>query len=277
MRRLLAFVPLLFSTWLHAEDGVLVMAYPAREKEPLIAEAPDNSGLYQDLFSRAAQKIGMQLKIVRLPKRRIFHEMQDGKVDFYPGSFAEDRVAVMSWVENGIMTREVCLTRPEVPPLNGLESAPPLRVIVELGASKSEISRRFPSLKPVELGPMIDIPQAVRFLNGNWGDLFFIERGPFFYYLKKNKQPSAEAIGVRLHENCLGPAYPMHIGFSRHSRHYAEEPNPRYNPNAPLSPHNLPTRILPSSTAGKLAHVLQQMKSSGETRRLIGRYQVSFE
>lgn len=255
-----------------AEPGVLTLAYPEREKEPLIAEAPDNRGLYQELFSAAARKIGMRLKIVRLPKKRLLYEMGEHQVDLYPGSFAESRIGVMRWLDSGLMIREVCLTRPGVPPLNGLSQAPPMRVIYEIGNSKAEINLLYPQLTPAELGPRIDIPQAVRLLKGERGDLFIIEEVTLRHFLKKNRLASVERLGVRLHENCLGEVHPVWLGVSRLSPHYAEVPNPRYNPNAPRSVYNLPTLIAPDSTAGRLGAALQQMKASGETARLLEKY-----
>lgn len=255
-----------------AEPGVLRLAYPEREKAPFIAEAPDNRGIYQDLFSAAARKIGVRLEIVRLPKKRMVYEMSENQVDLYPGSFAEDRVPVMRWLDSGLMVREVCLSRPDLPLLNGLAQAPPLRVIYEIGSSKAEINRLFPQLIPSELGPRVDIPQAIRLLKGERGDLFIIEEVALRHFMKQRRLSSIEALGVRLHENCLAAIHPIWLGVSRSSPHYAEVPNPRYDPKAPLTVNNLPTMIAPGSTAARLGAALQQMKASGETARLLEKY-----
>jgi len=63
----------------------ITMGYRTNERAPLIAKAPNNQGLYFDLFSLAAKKVGCQLQVVRKPKKRILKMMRNGEVDFYPG------------------------------------------------------------------------------------------------------------------------------------------------------------------------------------------------
>ncbi|KAF0813797.1 hypothetical protein IGB42_01476 [Andreprevotia sp. IGB-42] len=270
--RVLLFVLFCCPAWLYAQTGTLVFAYPEREKPPLIAEAPDNHGLYLDLYAAAARKIGMQLKVVRLPKKRIFSEMRAGTVDLYSGSFAADRADFMNWAENGLVTRELCITRDDVAPLTDLDHAPRLRLIVEIGDSRTTLDARYPALIPTTLGARIDMPLAVKLLQGKRGDLFLIEEEPFLHYMQQKHLTSLAPLGLRAHTHCRGPAYPMLMGVSRFSSHYGGVRNPLFDARAPLSAHNLPERIAPDSTAGKLANALQQMKASGETRQLADKY-----
>jgi len=76
----------LFTLPVNAEDAVLKMGYKDKAKMPLINAPGDNSGVYQDLFQAAAQKIGKSLKIVRQPKKRVHAGFKDGSLDFYPGA-----------------------------------------------------------------------------------------------------------------------------------------------------------------------------------------------
>ena len=54
----------------------LVMGYRTSERQPLIARAPDNNGLYKELYTKAAHKIGCSLEVKRLPKKRILRLLQ---------------------------------------------------------------------------------------------------------------------------------------------------------------------------------------------------------
>ncbi len=59
----------------------LVMGYKTSAKLPLIAEDPDQTGIYEDLYTQAAQKINCELIIKRGPKKRIFLEMQGRTIE----------------------------------------------------------------------------------------------------------------------------------------------------------------------------------------------------
>lgn len=269
MRLLVAFSLLASQSCLAA---ALVLSYPEREKEPYIAEAPSSQGIFVDLLKSAATRLGLTLQVERTPKKRMLADMQAGLVDIYPGSFSEDRVPVMNWMENGLHTREVCLAKPGTADFSDPENAPPLRVIAELGSSKETINRQFPALKPVVLGARIDIGQAARLLREDRADIFFIERDPLAWYFKQQRIKSASDIGLKLLPECGEPEFAQLFGFSRHSRHYRELPNPRYRKDKPLDIDNLPTLIDPASTAGKLALELKRMQESGETDRIVRRY-----
>lgn len=268
--RLLVFASLLLCQPVFAAE--LVVSYPEREKEPYIAEAPSNKGIFLDLLKVAASRIGLDIRVERMPKKRMLADMQAGLVDLYPGSFSLDRVPVMNWMENGLHTREVCLARPAVAEFNGPESAPLLKVIAELGSSKETIDKQFPLLKPVILGARIDIDQAVRLLREERADIFFIERDPLMWYLKQPDSKPLRDSGLKLLTECGEPEFAQLFGFSRHSRHYREIPNPRYRKDKAQDIDNLPTMIDPASTAGKLALELKRMQENGETDRIVRRY-----
>ena len=263
---------LLCGSLAHAASDTLVLAYPEREKEPYIAEMPSNQGVYQDLFQLAAKQSGLKLKIVRYPKKRIFSEMQQGKVDLYPGSFSIDRAAVMNWVENGLVTQEVCLTRPNIAPLNGLKNTPPMKFITEIGSSKANISATYPQLSAEVLGGRVDMALAIRALQNKRGELFIIEQEPLQYYFRKNHIASAASLGLRLHLNCLPQVDILLLGIAKASKHYAEIPNPNYQASQALSVDNLPTLIDPTSKAGQFAKALRELKASGKTQQLLDRY-----
>ncbi len=254
---------------LHAGAETLVLAYPERQRLPFMAEAPSNEGIYRDVFSRAAALIGYELTILRLPKKRLFQYMREGRVDLYPGSFSRDRVATMNWMEFGLMTKEVCITRDEVPPIDDLAKAPPLRLLHEIGDSRAGFNKLYPNLTPVEFGARIDLDLAVTLLKGRRGDLFIIEKQPLQHYLAIHKLASLNEIGLTYHEHCIGREQPVLLGFARASKYYAERLNPEYERSRPLAPGNLPTVIDERSVAGQLRQALKEMEARGEIRRII--------
>lgn len=78
----------------------LVMGYRTNERLPFIDDETNN-GIYLDLFGEACRKIGVALKVVRLPKVRVAHALQQGTVDFYPGySFTVERASHITFFPN---------------------------------------------------------------------------------------------------------------------------------------------------------------------------------
>ena len=270
--RMLLCIALLITSSAFAQENTLVMAYIEREKEPFIAESPNNQGFFNDLFSRAAQKIGFKLKIVRVPKKRLYSEMQKGLIDFTPGSFALERMESSNWFPYGVVSKEVCLSLSNLNTITDLNQTPPLRLITELGSSKATIHERYPALTAEILGGSVDISKAIKALQGRRGDLFITEQEPLQFYVKKNKIKSFEALGLKLHSECLPKDIPLLVGFSRFSKYYAEIPNPSFNGKLPFSAKNLPMLVASHSVAGQFANALQELNSSGETQRLLQKY-----
>ena len=85
MPKLILLFLLLFcsQTWAHC---TLNMVFKLGDKFPLMRSAPDNSGIFQDLYSQAAKRIGCDLIITRLAKARLHETLRKGVYDFYPGA-----------------------------------------------------------------------------------------------------------------------------------------------------------------------------------------------
>ena len=92
------------------------MGYRTNAKPPLIGKSPDSSGLYFDLFTHAAERMGCTLKVDRKPKKRILNMIESGKVDFYPGlKFTQKRVSKYGYIANGLTSSYALLTRVDAP------------------------------------------------------------------------------------------------------------------------------------------------------------------
>ena len=254
-----------------AQGERLVLAYPEREKRPFSAEAPNNEGIYQDVLEAAAHKLGVQLVILRLPKKRIFRYMREGRVDLYPGSLIPERSDTMLWIRFGFKSQHVCIVRNDVPRFASLASAPPLRLIHEVGDSRATYSRIYPNVRALEVAPRISLADAVRLLSAGHGDLYVTEREAYLNYLQRQQIPSLARFGLRYQEDCIGPERDYLLGVAERFAAYG---NPDYRPEQPMSIDNQPLALRKDSLAVRLRDTLAAMQACGETQRLVERWLV---
>src|SRR5512134_3732230 len=110
----------LFGVLSPAMGCTLTMGFKPDAKLPFIAAAPDNAGLYLDLYTRAAERLGCKLAVVREPKRRIHQWMQEGRVDFYPGmKYSPERAQFALFIENGLPGGRAGLSMADLPEIRG--------------------------------------------------------------------------------------------------------------------------------------------------------------
>ncbi|MDK2688370.1 amino acid ABC transporter, partial [Vibrio vulnificus] len=77
----------------------IIMGYRTTAKMPYIHAEPSDDGFYFELYDEAAKRIGVTLKVVRLPKVRVLHALEAREIDFYPGfAFDEERAKYAYWV-----------------------------------------------------------------------------------------------------------------------------------------------------------------------------------
>ena len=254
-------------------ECVLKMTYKEGDKLPLIAKKPDNSGAYLELFSRAAETIGCQLEIVRLPKKKLHEQLQRGTLDFYPAaSFSEARSKYLYYIENGMPTGEYGITSRTVPDILDYPQVKELGLVwlMELGSSKAE--------KAAELGirthaiGFVDIEKVQQFISQGRKYFYVSDKELADYYVKNTGVGSFEEVGLKVHYDCCGGEYPMRMAFSRFSPHFKEKANPRYDGTLPVSPTNFPTVVDSECVAYKFGQALQQLKDSGETMKIYTTY-----
>lgn len=70
---------------LSSQNPQMITGYRTNARLPIINEAPNNDGLYYDLYMEASKRMNVELEFIRKPKKRLIKEMQDGILDFYPG------------------------------------------------------------------------------------------------------------------------------------------------------------------------------------------------
>ncbi|WP_415885294.1 substrate-binding periplasmic protein [Neptuniibacter sp. QD37_6] len=256
----------------NADEKTIIMGYKAIAKPPLIGSNGDNSGLYLDLFQKAAERIGYELVVVRIPKKRLHFELARGTVDFYPGSsFSQKRTGYLFYLPNGLQTKEVLITldnQAEIESMDEIEG----RLIVELSSSKLEWDQIYPKLTISKMGKL-SMEKVIEALKTGRGDFYIADIEIVDHYQKLNGLESYEDIGIKIHHNAINQAFiPMNMGFSRKSKLFSEYPNPSFSPDADISIENFYTIVDQNSVAYQFYQALDQLKQEGYTQNLYDQY-----
>jgi ABC-type amino acid transport substrate-binding protein len=243
----------------------LVMGYRTNERLPFIDDETNN-GIYLDLFGEACRKIGVALKVVRLPKVRVAHALQQGTVDFYPGySFTVERASHITFFPNGLMERYVVVNRLDDPPISAYENLIGKTEIRSLGNPSflpAAIQSQVKSSDAGELG----IARALRMVDAGRVDFFIYDETTLRYYW-----PRLNTAKLRLNDS-LDRLVPMYTGWSKKSPHLKFIKNPKYLSDKALSAENQPEIPDPQSLAGRLEAALLSMNQSGETKAIIRKH-----
>lgn len=187
--------------------------YPERNKWPLIGGAPDSSGFFQAVFSRAAREAGLTLQVDRVPKARAWLQLERGHSDFYPGaSFSPDRAQHVVWIDTGLRTREVCLVRPGLRLKTTLAKSEPLTIGVEPGSSKIDLFRQH---RTQHFGSRLTVDKAVDILARERADVVVVDIEPLGAYVARVEDGTLSKLGVTVDEHCIGPWQPMYLAWSR--------------------------------------------------------------
>jgi ABC-type amino acid transport substrate-binding protein len=263
---------LIFPLSVTGNEKVIVMGYKAIAKPPLIGDARDNSGLYVDLFSKAAEKIGYRLQTVRVPKKRLHKELALGNVDFYPGSsFSTDRAKYLYYLPNGLLTKEVLVSLDSMPEISDMEEAEGT-LIIELGSSKSEWDDIYPKISLTQMNKL-SMESVVRALKVGRGDFYIADIEIVDDYKRRNGITRFSDIGIRIHHNAINREFiPMYMGFARNSLLFSERPNLEYDPDARVSISNFTSIVNKESVAYRFSEALLQLQKQGDTQRLYDLY-----
>ncbi len=242
----------------------LTMGYRTNSRPPLIGKAPDNGGLYFDLYSEAVNRIVCQIKIVRKPKKRLLHLLETGEVDFYPGfNFTDERANYVFYIVNGLPGGDVGLSRVDIPDISHLSQLTGKKLIVPLGSPDwNAASYGMSVLKVSEMS----VSRAIKMIQLKRADFFIYNRSSIEYALV-NAQP-----GLKVHYDCCGGVKPLYLGFSRSSKHFSEVLNELYDSDMPNSPDNFSTKLTEDSKAYEFANALKDMAEEGFTLNLYESY-----
>lgn len=274
---ILLILALFISNNIFNQDKTLKLVYKDAGKIPYMAPAPDNSGLYLELMTKAAKNIGFNIEVIRQPKVRTYQLLETGEADIYAsGEFRDYRSEFLFYFENGLYRKEdfYGLTSIDIPELSSISDINKygLTWVFELGCSWPIQAKAF-NVDYIEIVEGRQIEKAIDLLK---------KRRPFFFkftpeeideYKKINKIENLNIYGIKVHKNCCDSNNaPLYTGFSRNSKYYKEQINPLYNKDKKLSAENFPVELVPGSVPYMLKKSLEQMIENGEVNLLIKKY-----
>lgn len=246
----------------------LTMGYRLTERLPLIGKVGDNSGIYYDLFSSATKKMNVNLKIIRLPKKRIINSLRDGSIDFYPGFiFTEERTAYVYYLKNGLSDGgEVGISLHSLPYITNFKQLENKRVLMAFGGAGKDLVSGVKGVKVKEVSGLT-IEKAIKLIELKRHDFYIYNKSSIEYYIKKNNLKN-----IKIHYACCGGEKPMYLSFSRESSYFREIVNLNFDYKKAISMKNLPNVIDKNSLAYKLSYTLEEMKKSGEIEKILNKY-----
>jgi len=237
------------------------MGYRLNERLPLINAAPNNNGLYKELFSTALDQINCKLVIVREPKKRIIKQLIDGSVDFYPGfTFSYERSNYVYFFENGLDTSFLAISSLKQDNIQSIADLESKIVLVAHGGPTLGVKKFGALIRYVE---DLTIKQAVGYLNSGKGDFYLYPKASIDYFLKKNPK-----VQIKRHA-CCGEPTNMLLGFSKNSHHFITRKKSTYNEK---NKTNSADELAEDSKAFELQQVIQKMKDDGTIDKLYKKY-----
>lgn len=242
------------------------MGYRTTSRLPNITSAPENQGLFVDLYTKAAQTINCKLEIIRLPKKRILKKLQNGEIDFYPGfTFNLERHKYIYFMENGLPSLNVGLSRVELHEIRSYYDLKDKRLLLSLGAPHVD-AKKFGLI--IKQPPEVSFESAIDYVLDGRADFYEGEISAFAYYLKNHKRSKE----LKYHFNCCGGIKPLLLGFSRQSIHFKPIPNPKHDESIKISPYNTPRLPDDQTIASQFSDALFQLKTNGFTDQLFKSY-----
>ena len=244
------------------------LGYRVEDKSPFMAGSPDNSGLYKEIYTRAAKAINCKLVIVRKPKNRILADLNAGKVDIYPAyNYTEKRGKNVFYLETGLVKKNVGISLNNLPDITQLTQLKGHTAMLALGSLN-----RYKGLQGVEVRwvPNLSIDKVISFLKRERADFYFANQSEYLYAIKQLNPKQAQ--GLKIHNNCCGKERIVYFALSNKSPLIKELPNPRFIATKAISPTNFPTILDPNSTAYRFNQALQQMKKQGVIEDLYNHY-----
>lgn len=270
---------LLFSRLLSAEPScILTMTYKDVGKPGYMAPSPDNTGLYESLYSEAAQRIGCTLEIKRFPKKRTLKQLQAGKIDIYPSTgFDMNRSLYMHYIPNGLFRNETYyglspLDIDELEDINDLKDTE-LTWIIEAGRTTVNLAK----IQDIPHQALVGLTstKAIKMINWKRKVFYQIDTDDYDDYLEQQGVSDLTHLNIKTHKHCCeAKSQKLYTGISRLSPIYQEEPNPYYDPLLPTSADNFPTQLVPGSIGHKLSLALEDIYRSGELSLLLSKHNI---
>ncbi|MFO6422683.1 substrate-binding periplasmic protein [Motilimonas sp. KMU-193] len=251
MRWLLLLLLLLSSSSWACE---LKMGYRTTQRPPFIAGAPDNTGLYKELYETAATKMGCKLTIVRSSKSRILAKIDTGDIDFYPGlTPTPERAQYVHFFPNGLVDGYMGISHLDLAEITHYG---------QLSGKTLLIAKGGPRLVSDDLNviikepPELSVAMAAEMIDQKKADFYIYNFTSLIEFIKQNKD-----LNIKLHRHCCGEFQPMQLGFYLKSAKIKTKPNETLNTRYPHNNQQLDDQ----STARLLKETLAEMAQDGTT------------
>lgn len=253
--------------YLPAQNKVIKMGYRTSEKLPYIEAQPSNEGMFIELFSEAAKRIGYDLVIVRKPKVRILELLGKGEIDFYPlYSYTEDRANYSYWIRNGIEQVDIAISRDDFVVLKNTTQVAGLRYLVSIGNPDYLINSDKSFLEIVKI-PELSVERALNLLLLKRADIYIYEKDTMDFLIK-----SKELKGLKYQPGFYSRSYYSYTGVSRNSSLYLGRRNPDYDSSKVKSIENFPFIIDPNCVFAQFEKALLELHNEGFTQKLYEKY-----
>ena len=247
----------------------LIMGYRTNAKPPFINAAPDNSGLYFDLYEEAARRIDCRLIVLRQPKRRILHFLKHGDIDFYPGlSFSEERAQYVTFIPNGLKDGYIGLTRRSEPEIFSLNDVAKRNLVMVMAFGGYDLNAEDYGIhvrRPYDF----TLEQIVDLIIEGRADFHAYNLLAVQHFLSNHPDKAAK---LRMHQYCCSEPEQMYMAFSKQSAYAEMIDNADYLRHLPLTAENTPDSVSISSIAWKLRWALSSMQKDGSFQVIYGKY-----
>lgn len=258
-----------FSLCTIAAKPVIKMGYRTTNKLPYIEKAPSNEGLFKDLYSEACRRIGYDLEIVRIPKKRVLIALEEGTLDFYPGFAFDTRRAEYSfWIRNGLKQRDIAISLDSLHDLKTYDDLKGLRYLAALG-NPDYFEGKMPDSIEMYTVAELDIERALKILSLKRADFYIYEEDTMRFWVKSHGKT-----GFKFHPELIQRFYWMNAGFSRFSPLFEQIDNPKYDSTVEMSRDNFPYEVKEGSVVDQFRDALWKMYEEGFTDSL---YKFYFE
>ena len=249
----------LFPPRANSPEAVLIMGYKEGSKPPYIGPKGDDSGAYQALFSVAAEMIGHTLKIVRLPKKRIYHHLETGEIDFYPSAgYSDKRAQYLFWMANGFLSKQALLSNTIGEEITDFTLAKGT-LLAPLGGSAQHHASNAKNVSVQKMGKL-PIDKAVLALQLGRGNFYIYDLNTLDFYLKRQKLKSYSELGLQLHNNPIEKEFTsLKAAFSTNSMHFSKVANSAFDSKKPQGFYNQKVKPTKESVAFAFQQALKQL------------------
>ncbi|MCE2571319.1 substrate-binding periplasmic protein [Motilimonas eburnea] len=232
----------------------LIMGYRTTQRPPFIAGAPDNTGLYKELYETAAAKMGCQLTIIRSSKSRILAKLESGDIDFYPGlTPTSERAQYVHFFPNGLVDGYMGISHLDLADITHHAQLSGKTLLIAKGGPKL-VSDDLDVI--IKQPPELSVAMAAEMIDQQKADFYMYNFTSLIEFMKHNKH-----LNIKLHRQCCGEFQPMQLGFSLKSELIKTTPNNQLRVRYPYNNQQLEGE----SKALQLKKALAEMKQDGTT------------